>query len=121
MTIGIFVLVKDQTTGEFIDVETDSSKMLFGFYSHRGALWGSDLVRSLGLVLLPKLLDIGDLHLTTHDEFDLFEKEIRIIEKNIDIIAVDAGDQPKYIMHYVKNALEAISKARELNGTIMIG
>lgn len=119
MTLQVNVLVPDETTGRYVYLAMEFHKTFFGFYQDLFRLWGSELMIELGLVLLPNLKN--GLYCGTKEELDLLEKEMLIAWENVDVIDEKLEIIPEYFLMHIRNVLDAIAIAREVNGTVTIG
>jgi len=100
--------------GTMVDLApTEPYNELAGFESTRLSFYGSAYVRSMGLVLLPKLAH-ANIHVSG-DELELLEREVRIL-----LDKLDSAELREYWSFRLKNILEAIRLAKAVSDGVGI-
>lgn len=97
---------------------SERGKDLAGPEAWRTEVWGSSLAHSLGLTLLPSLAkrDIW----ATGDALDHLDREVSILFEHLDQLAQTAGRPSKDMASYLTNMKNAVIKAKEINGGVVI-
>jgi hypothetical protein len=91
-----------------------------GFETTRKSFWGHDIMRDMGLEILPQLLYEGWL-IIENDELDKVENELLKIQQNQTLISEKTGWDELFVMSRTNNILRALSKARQVGGGIDLG
>lgn len=86
MSLQLFLWDPDRE--DVHDIDGDSS---FGFERYRTELWGTDVIRSLGAVLIPRVSS-GEEVFIEHSELDALEREANTILGDIENIAAQLFD-----------------------------
>jgi hypothetical protein len=102
---------------EILD-EPEWGKCLAGPEASRWELWGSAVVQSIGLELLPILVN-DNLHLSG-EELDKLEKELELVEGNAKEISQNAPIDEYSLLVITNNIIRAIERARNINGGVII-
>jgi hypothetical protein len=121
MTLSVYCYVWDQDAEEWVNVEWSNDRLgshLAGFESTRQNLWGAEVMKSLGLTILPSL-DGGNIQ-ASGDELDQLENEILLIRGNLELVLENVPFDQQMIMQRTQNFLDAIAKAREVGGCVVI-
>jgi len=121
MTLSVYCYVWDPDAEEWISVEWSNDRLgshLAGFESTRHELWGADVMKSLGLTILPSL--DGDNIQVCGAELDQLEREIYLIHENLELVLENVPFDEKMITQRTRNFLDAINKAREVEGYVVI-
>ena|SRR5258707_3665759 len=121
MTLSVYCYVWDQDAEEWLNVEWSVDRLgshLAGFESTRRDLWGAEVMKSLGLIILPSL-DGGNIE-ASGDELDQLEDEILLIRGNLELVLENVPFDQQVIMQRTQNFLDAIGKAREVGGCVVI-
>ncbi len=118
MSLDVSVYYRDELTGDRKEVPLRYS--YFGGESTRKTLWGAAILRQLGLKLLPELGNGAWLNIEG-PELDQLEQEAHIILDNLELIAQRTQYEHTWMFgEYMRNLLNAIAKAREINGGVSI-
>ena len=124
MTLQLSVYYRDEITGEEKSVPLESD--VFGLEVARKELWGQPILRQLGLEILPELgegawLNIGG------EELDQLEREANLILENTGTILEHTNytdgrltGGKTIVEEYATNLLEAVKKARAVNGYVSV-
>src|SRR5947209_5264509 len=120
MTLSVHCYVWREDTEEWQQVEWSNHLgcHLAGFESTRQDLWGADVMKSLGLTILPSL-DGANIQVSG-DELDQLENEILVIRANLELVLENVRYDQQMIMQRTQNFLDAIAKAREVGGYVVI-
>ena len=97
----------------------DESDSLGGPEASRQRLWGSSIVESLGLKLMP-VLSTGFMMYACGEQLDELEAEMRIIRENAAEISPLVHYNEYSIFAITNNILKAIARAREIDGCVLI-
>lgn len=100
-----------------IDVDLDGKESA-GFEVSRNDLWGAPIMIELGLTLLPSLRNNNIF--ASGDDLDVLEHEAQTILKNVELISQHTKYFTEYIVLRTPNFINAVEKAREVNGTVII-
>ncbi len=106
--------------GQKHNLRLQPGKHLGGFEVSRYNFWGADIMRQLGLVLLPQLKE-GGFILVGGDELTQLEREATLIQANVELVLQHTPYDQQFVMGRTDNILHAIQKAREVAGEVMIG
>ena len=120
MSLSVDVWVVDETEPDKIRVlavPSDASD-LAGFETTRTKLWGSPVVRSLGVSLLPRLAD-GDLWVS-NDQVEAFAAECALVLANRTAIASASGYGEEYIESRLANMVDAARRALDAHGGVVV-
>jgi hypothetical protein len=107
----------DRGEMSFLD-PNDHSQELAGFEAFRKTFYGSQTARSLGLRLLPSLVE-ADLYVEGNDLANLHD-EARLVLGNIGLFAEEAAADIEVLKVRVQNILDAIERAQKANGGVVI-
>jgi hypothetical protein len=120
MTLSVEVYYYDKTSGE--EKPFKDSYGVFGFEVARTQLWGAEIMKQLGLEILPLLEERSEL-IIEGEELDQLELEANLIIRNVDLILEKTkyGDITSRITNYAENLLRAVKLARECSGYVSIG
>ncbi len=120
VSLSVDAFVRDQDSGErkYLDV-TNPEKQTAGFERYRTDFWGADVMKSLGLTLLPMLKEQYGLEVegTALDEL---EREAETILENITLVSQNTHLTLQDVQFYVGNVLDAIHMARGVRGGVII-
>jgi hypothetical protein len=119
MTLHISVYVKDMETGSRTSVKLPPGKDLGGFESYRQKFWGHDVMKSLGLNLLPTLGKGAWLNIEGN-QLKTLEQEAYIIRKNSTLISTNTGIEEQSVLMYADNILYAAQLAKQVEGGVSI-
>lgn len=118
MTLMVYVTYTDEVTGETKDVDLGPGGYMAGVEIARTELWGAYVMYQLELKIIPHLAH-GNIHVSG-EELDDLEREANIILANMDKITRKVRFDESTISQRTNNILNAIRKAREVNGTLTI-
>jgi hypothetical protein len=123
MSLWLTVRALNSTTGKSESLELPPGYHLMGFESFRQELWGTDIMKALGLELLPSLGDGAYLVLDTPEQIAQLEHEAELIRDNIDKVLQALGPDLVYSLErtYLRNLFNAVTVARSVDGEISIG
>src|SRR5687768_11344921 len=112
MSISVSVFTRDPETGqmqrsEIPIFETSQTGLPAGFETTRKTFWGHDIMRNMGLEILPQLLYEAWL-IIENDELDQVESEVLKIRENQVLISEKAGWDKDFVMSRTKNILRAL-------------
>lgn len=115
MTLSISAYYRDKDEKvEFLE-ELGASETLGGFEKYRETFYGSNVVRSYGCIVLPKLAE-GDIY-AEGAELDTLEREVRMLLDKLPALVAALGSSDKEAQdHYgfrLNNILKAVEKARK--------
>jgi hypothetical protein len=119
MSLNIGVFYMDETTGKKTSVDLGEGKHLGGVESTRLELWGAEIMAQLGLVILPRLKEEAIVIIKDND-LDIAETEALTIQENLNSIAFHTGYDKEYIVARTNNVINAVRKAKELDGHVFI-
>src|SRR5262245_34772408 len=86
MSLVVLAYSRDANTGATIDIESaPPHNQLAGFESWRERVWGAEVVKGLGLTLIPSLA-LGDIYAERAD-LDLLASEIETLTEHVARIA----------------------------------
>jgi hypothetical protein len=105
-------------TAEWKLLDSEVGEHLAGPESTRQELWGSVIMRSIGLELLPTLAT-NNLHLSGH-ELGKLENELKLVESKANEISAYTNIDEYALLVIIKNILKAIDRAKEINGGVLI-
>ncbi|MDF1563605.1 MAG: hypothetical protein P1V51_11210 [Deltaproteobacteria bacterium] len=114
MSIVVQAFERDEETGERRPVRAlpaPPHDELVGIEATRHALWGSELMRSLGCSILPRIAT-GAVRVEG-EGLDLLEAELSIVAREVVRLATDSELRVDYVVRRVGNLREAIRLARE--------
>jgi hypothetical protein len=101
----------------FLDPD-DGSHELAGFESFRHSFYGGQAARALGLRLLSSLATC-DLYVEG-DELLLLQTEVQCVMEKIDLFTSEANKDHERLDFYIQNILDAIARARNAQGGVVI-
>jgi hypothetical protein len=105
--------------GEMVILEpNDHSEELAGFEVFRKTFYGGQTARSLGLRLLPILAD-ADLYVEGRD-LEILQAESKLVVQNIYRFVEEAAAETERLRFYMQNILNAIARARTVNGGVVV-
>jgi hypothetical protein len=117
MTLIVNTFIRTANGGmDFVDV--DHSDELAGFESCRTDLWGHVSVRALGLKLLPTLAE-QDIY-AEGDDIRQLESDVHLLLSHVMTVAEKTKYSTDFINHRCQNMLNAIRRAREVGGGVVI-
>ncbi len=119
MGLKVYVYKKNVETGEWggtLDSEMGDS--LAGSESTRTELWGSEIINSLGLKLLPTLTH-KNIEVEGSEMLEL-EAEVNTVQDNVALIASNAPIDEYSILAITRNILKAIDRAKKIEGGVVI-
>lgn len=123
MSLDIGVRVYDTQSGQWVWIELDAGYQLMGFEVFRQQLWGTEIMKALGLELLPSLGDGAYLVIKTPDDITRLENEAHLIRANLnklrEVLGPDKANELEKT--YLPNIINAIAVARSAGGEITIG
>ncbi|HEX8392153.1 MAG TPA: hypothetical protein VF665_07370 [Longimicrobium sp.] len=92
---------------------------LLGFESYRGHLWGTRVMKDLGLHLLPSLgREYG--FVVREDGLDELQHEARTIHDAAEQIEAATRIPAERVQFYAQNLLQAVAMARETRGSVHV-
>ena len=101
-------------------IDLGPGKYLFAFEVCRRDLWGHAEMESLGIRMLIELREY-DLLVDCKEDFDTLAQDAHLILSNINLIARETKYDEEFIRFRIQNLLDAIAKAREVNGGVYVG
>ncbi len=105
--------------GEMSFIEPpDPSQDLAGFESYRKTLYGSRAAVSLGLKILPKLAN-GDI-CVEGEELEQLRSDVELAFFNVALFVTEAGARTEDLRPRFENILNAIRRAQEAGGGVVI-
>jgi hypothetical protein len=116
MTLCVDTYIYDEN-GERKYLDVESSKNLAGIEACRHTFYGSDFVKKLNLKRLYSLKE-GDLWVEGEELIEL-ETEINTFLLNLDNF-VKRKDDKSYFEFRLQNILDAVKKAKEIGGGIVV-
>jgi hypothetical protein len=116
MTLCVDTYIYDEN-GEMKYLQAESGKDLAGFESYRNTFYGSDFVKSLNLKKLYSLRE-GDLW-AEGKELNELETEVKTFMKNLDKFVRRIEDKLHFEFR-LQNILDAIKKAKEIGGGVVV-
>lgn len=99
-------------------LKSDIGDDLAGSESHRKELWGSPIIKTLDLQILPTL-EHSNIFVDEEQLLEL-ESEVKIVQQNANIIAANAPIGEYSISVIANNIMKAISRAKDINGGVLI-
>jgi hypothetical protein len=120
MSLSVHVWVVDETEPGKVRVlaAPPGASTLAGFEATRTKLWGSPVVRSLGVSLLPQLAE-GDLWVS-NDQVEAFAAECALVLANRAAIASASGYDEDYIESRLTNMVDAARRALDAHGGVVV-
>lgn len=124
MSLSVSVFVRDPDTGDMhsnpLEIPPSETCLPVGFETTRKSFWGHEIMREMGLEILPQLLYEGWL-IIENDTLDQVESEVLKIRENQALISETTGWDKDFVMSRTKNILRALSTARQVGGGIDFG
>jgi hypothetical protein len=99
-------------------LESAHSEKLAGFESFRTTFYGGQTARTLGLRLFPTLADT-DLYVEGED-LKILQAEAELVLQNIADFAKEANAEAETLRFRIKNILNAVMRAQEVNGGVVV-
>ncbi len=93
--------------------------MLGGFDAWRNELWGSEAINSLNLKLLTALSTEEWVH-AEGEALSMFEADVKAVQAQAQLITKNVCIDERSIMITTNRFLEAIARARSVDGGILI-
>ena len=121
MALCVFPYRRDAVTGELIRLEVrlmPPRDELAGTEANRTDLWGSEILRSLGCEILPRLSE-HDLQVEG-TEREALRKELKLILNEVRRVSAATEYRWDYIEHRVHNVLVALAAADVDGGGVCI-
>ncbi|MBA3870739.1 MAG: hypothetical protein H0X30_16490 [Anaerolineae bacterium] len=118
MGMRVSVFKKNVETGEWEILNSDVGDALAGYEATRNELWGTEVISSLGLKLLPTLA-YADLEVEGNQILEL-EAEVNAVQDNVVLIASNAPIDEYSILAITRNILKAIDRAKKIDGGVVI-
>ena|SRR5258708_4215248 len=122
MSLSLDVSMRDPQTGKLVSVELPLGYDLMGFESYRKRLWGTEVMKELGLELLPSLGEGAYLVLRTPEQITQLAHEAELMRDNIDKIREALGPDMVFTLErtYLRNLFNAVKVARSVGGEISV-
>ena len=118
MGMRVSVYKTNVETGKWEILNSEVGDALVGSEATRTELWGTEVIRSLGLKLLPTLA-YADLEVAGHQILDL-EVEVNAVQDNVALIASHVPLDEYSILAITRNILKAIDRAKKVEGGVVI-
>lgn len=119
MTVCVYTGEWHSSDYKILEPRPSDNYMLGGFEAWRKELWGSDVIRSLNLKLLPAL-SRGEWVHAEGKALDIFESDVRTVQANAKLITQHVQIDEYSIMATTNRYLEAIARARSVDGGVVI-
>jgi hypothetical protein len=118
MSLTVHAYRRD-SSGSIQFIDEPPGTHVAGFESWRTKVYGSEYVRGLGARLLPLLAET-DLFVETPAELDELEADCGLVLANVAEVASAAGDRPDRVALRIGNIQQAIERAREHDGYVVV-
>jgi hypothetical protein len=121
VSLSIHISYFDETTGEEKYVKLELGDHLAGFEVARQRLWGADIMKRLGLTILPRL-DHEAYIVVEGEELDELGREAQTIIDNAQQVSHETQyDNAATIADRARNVFNAVQKAKAVKGRVSIG
>ena len=118
MSLSVYTYQIDQDTGEYKGSIGDGQ--MAGGESWRSEVYGSTAAKSLGLKILPTLNEPDTAFWQGQEMLDCLESEAVTLLENLVFVAEQSAYEAESIRYNVQNILDAVLKAKEINGGVVI-
>jgi hypothetical protein len=120
MGLKVNVIKGEFMTATWEILESELGENLAGSESSREEIWGSTIMKSLGLHLLPQIADKYKFFYVSGTQLNELEQELKTVREKAGDISSHVRIDEYSLLVITRNILKAVDRAKQIDGGILI-